>query len=114
MKCDKARELMSAAVDSELTSRENQAFTLHLQECSDCREEFEEAKKNKADHTGKNCKIQSPAVIDKLHHGALPLQQERALNLPTDRLNQFRVFKMPRKEATHSLTAIFGLNCMNL
>jgi len=45
MKCDKARELMSAAVDSELTSRENQAFTLHLQECSDCREEFEEAKK---------------------------------------------------------------------
>lgn len=41
MKCDKARELMSAAVDGELTNRENQAFTLHLQECPACTAEFE-------------------------------------------------------------------------
>jgi len=38
---------MSAAVDGELTSRENQTLTLHLKECSLCREEFEEAKKTK-------------------------------------------------------------------
>ena len=47
MNGDKARELMSAAVDGELTNRENQAFTLHLQECPACTAEFEEAKKTK-------------------------------------------------------------------
>jgi len=38
---------MSAAVDSELTLKEEQEFLQHLSECKECKEEFEEAKKTK-------------------------------------------------------------------
>lgn len=38
---------MSAAVDSELTLKEEQEFLQHLSECKECKEEFEDAKKTK-------------------------------------------------------------------
>ncbi len=38
---------MSAAVDGELTLKEEQDFLLHLVECRECKEEFEDAKKTK-------------------------------------------------------------------
>ncbi len=38
---------MSAAVDNELTLKEEQDFLLHLSECMACMEEFEDAKKTK-------------------------------------------------------------------
>lgn len=47
MNCKKARELMSAAVDSELTSKEELGFQQHLDDCPECRSEFEEARKTK-------------------------------------------------------------------
>ncbi|MEI6758145.1 MAG: zf-HC2 domain-containing protein [Chlorobium sp.] len=47
MNCQKARVFMSAAVDGELTLKEEQDFLLHLVECRECKEEFEDAKKTK-------------------------------------------------------------------
>ncbi len=47
MNCNKAKVLMSAAVDGELTAREEQELFSHLAECPQCREEFQEAKNTK-------------------------------------------------------------------
>jgi anti-sigma factor RsiW len=47
MNCKKARVLMSAAVDGELTLKEEQDFLAHLAECKECDEEYGEAKKTK-------------------------------------------------------------------
>ncbi len=47
MNCKKARVLMSAAVDGELTLKEEQEFLQHLSECKECHEELGEAKKTK-------------------------------------------------------------------
>ncbi|MCX6179146.1 MAG: anti-sigma factor [Chlorobiales bacterium] len=47
MKCQNACILMSAAVDGELIRKEEQGFFLHLSECKECKEEFEDAKKTK-------------------------------------------------------------------
>jgi anti-sigma factor RsiW len=47
MNCNKARVLMSAAVDGELSLKEKQEFFVHLEECSECNEEFGDAKKTK-------------------------------------------------------------------
>ncbi len=38
---------MSAAVDCELRVKEEEGFLLHLSECKECRDEFEDAKKTK-------------------------------------------------------------------
>jgi len=38
---------MSAAVDGELSSTEEQQFLSHLTKCKECTEEFDEAKKTK-------------------------------------------------------------------
>jgi len=47
MNCPKARILMSAAVDGELSRKEEEGFLLHLTKCLECKGEFEEAKKTK-------------------------------------------------------------------
>lgn len=47
MNCNKAKVLMSAAVDGELTVREEQELFSHLAECPQCQEEFQEAKNTK-------------------------------------------------------------------
>lgn len=47
MKCQNARVLMSAAVDGELSLKEEHDFFLHLSKCIECKDEFEDAKKTK-------------------------------------------------------------------
>ena len=47
MNCQKAQVLMSAAVDCELTVKEEEVFLLHLSECKECKDEFDDAKKTK-------------------------------------------------------------------
>ncbi|TLU55879.1 MAG: zf-HC2 domain-containing protein [Chlorobium sp.] len=47
MNCQKAQVLMSAAVDCELTVKEEEGFLLHLSECKECKDEFDDAKKTK-------------------------------------------------------------------
>lgn len=47
MNCNKAKVLMSAAVDGELTAIEEQELSSHLEACPQCREEFQEAKNTK-------------------------------------------------------------------
>ncbi len=47
MNCNKAKVLMSAALDGELTAQEELELTRHLDECSECREYFQDAKKTK-------------------------------------------------------------------
>ncbi|NTU93867.1 MAG: anti-sigma factor [Chlorobiaceae bacterium] len=47
MICNKAKVLMSAAVDGELTTREEEELSEHLSECPQCREEFQDAKNTK-------------------------------------------------------------------
>ncbi|MEI6846649.1 MAG: zf-HC2 domain-containing protein [Chlorobiaceae bacterium] len=47
MSCKKALVLVSAAVDCELTLKEEQEFQMHLTKCNKCSKEFSEAKKTK-------------------------------------------------------------------
>lgn len=47
MNCNKAKVLMSAAIDGELTSKEEDELTWHLAECPECRTYFQDAKKTK-------------------------------------------------------------------
>ncbi len=47
MNCNKARVLMSAAIDEELTAGEAEELANHLASCPECREEFQEAKNTK-------------------------------------------------------------------
>lgn len=47
MNCNKAKVLMSAAIDGELTLKEEEELTQHIAECPECRAEFQEAKKTK-------------------------------------------------------------------
>ncbi|ACF45805.1 MULTISPECIES: zf-HC2 domain-containing protein [Prosthecochloris] len=45
--CKEAMALMSAAVDGELCSREQESFNQHIMWCVRCAHEFQEAKKTK-------------------------------------------------------------------
>ena len=47
MNCNKAMVLMSAAIDGELSLKEEAELAEHLAECPECREEFQDAKKTK-------------------------------------------------------------------
>ena len=47
MNCKKAGVLISASVDGELSQGEEREFRMHLSECTECRAEFEDAKKTK-------------------------------------------------------------------
>jgi len=47
MNCNKAKVLMSAALDGELTAQEEFELTRHLDDCPECRAYFQEAKKTK-------------------------------------------------------------------
>lgn len=47
MICNKAKVLMSAAIDGELTALEEDELSEHLSSCPQCREEFQEAKNTK-------------------------------------------------------------------
>ena len=47
MNCTQAQNLMSAAVDGELTLKEQEGFEKHIQTCPTCFREFKEAQKTK-------------------------------------------------------------------
>ncbi|WP_083188183.1 MULTISPECIES: anti-sigma factor family protein [Prosthecochloris] len=47
MNCKKALSLMSAAVDGELSEREQQDFDQHITWCVSCAREYQESKKTK-------------------------------------------------------------------
>ena len=47
MNCNKAKVLMSAAIDGELTSKEEEELSRHLAQCAECRAYFQDAKKTK-------------------------------------------------------------------
>ncbi len=47
MNCKKAQALLSAAVDGELSLKEQQEFEAHIAKCADCQREFREAQKTK-------------------------------------------------------------------
>ncbi|TCD47364.1 anti-sigma factor [Chlorobium sp. N1] len=67
MNCKTARVLMSAAVDGELTGKEEEGLRLHLADCSDCRREFEEAKKTKMIVKEKIVRFKAPqSLIDSI------------------------------------------------
>ncbi|MEI7788037.1 MAG: zf-HC2 domain-containing protein [Chlorobiaceae bacterium] len=63
MNCHKACVLMSAAVDSELSLKEEQGFFLHLSECKKCKDEFEEAKKTKLIIKEKIVQFKAPKTL---------------------------------------------------
>jgi predicted anti-sigma-YlaC factor YlaD len=67
MNCQKARVLMSAAVDFELSLKEEQGFLLHLSECKECTDEFDEAKKTKMIIKEKIVQFKAPqSLIDSI------------------------------------------------
>jgi len=47
MNCQQAYQLISAAVDGELSCHEKEKFFQHLAECTTCTEEFNDAMKTK-------------------------------------------------------------------
>lgn len=47
MNCKTARVLMSAAVDGEISFKEEKGFLSHLSACKECCDEFDDAKKTK-------------------------------------------------------------------
>ncbi len=54
---------MSAAVDCELSLREEQVFLLHLSECQECKDELEEAKNTKMIIKEKIVQFKAPQTL---------------------------------------------------
>ncbi len=63
MNCTEAQALMSAAVDGELTLKEQQIFEKHILECEPCRLEFNEAKKTKSIIREKIVRFKAPQSL---------------------------------------------------
>ena len=63
MNCKKAGVLISASVDGELSSFEEQEFLLHLTECKECRIEFDDAKKTKMIIQEKIIQFKAPEAL---------------------------------------------------
>ncbi len=63
MNCKKAGVLISACVDGELSLSEERDFLLHLSECSECRGEYEDAKKTKMIIREKIIQFKAPETL---------------------------------------------------
>jgi anti-sigma factor RsiW len=63
MNCKKAGVLISASVDGELSLSEEREFLLHLSECTECRVEFEDAKKTKMIIKEKIIQFKAPEAL---------------------------------------------------
>ncbi|NTU58924.1 MAG: zf-HC2 domain-containing protein [Chlorobiaceae bacterium] len=63
MICTKAMVLMSAAIDGELTSKEEEELFAHLEECPECRCEFQDAKKTKVIIKNRIVRVQAPQTL---------------------------------------------------
>jgi len=77
MNCKTARVLMSAAVDGELTGKEEEGLRRHLETCSDCRHEFEEAKKTKLIVREKIVRFKAPqSLVDSIMDLSFCMEKE--------------------------------------
>jgi len=63
MICNKAKVLMSAAIDGELTPREEEELTEHLATCPQCREEFKDAKNTKVIIQERLVRVKAPQTL---------------------------------------------------
>jgi anti-sigma factor RsiW len=63
MNCNKATVLMSAAIDGELTPKEDEELSQHLAECSGCRAEFQDAKKTKIIIKERIVRVKAPNAL---------------------------------------------------
>lgn len=63
MNCKKAMVLMSAAIDGELTAREEEELRIHLAECPECREEFKDAKNTKIIIRERIVRVKAPKTL---------------------------------------------------
>lgn len=63
MNCTQARTLMSAAVDGELTLKEQEGFEQHIAGCSTCFSEFKEAQKTKSIIREKIIRFKAPQSL---------------------------------------------------
>jgi anti-sigma factor (TIGR02949 family) len=63
MNCNKAMVLMSAAIDGELTAQESDELKLHLDECPECRAEFQDAKNTKIIIRERIVRVKAPKTL---------------------------------------------------
>ncbi len=63
MNCTQAQALMSAAVDGELTLKEQKGFEKHILSCSFCFNEFKEAQKTKSIIREKIIRFKAPQSL---------------------------------------------------
>jgi anti-sigma factor RsiW len=63
MNCNKAMVLMSAAIDGELTPKEDEELAQHLADCPECRVEFQDAKKTKIIIRERVVRVKAPSAL---------------------------------------------------
>jgi anti-sigma factor (TIGR02949 family) len=63
MNCNKAMVLMSAALDGELSPKEEEELAQHLAECPECRAEFQDAKKTKIIIRERIVRVKAPSAL---------------------------------------------------
>jgi anti-sigma factor (TIGR02949 family) len=63
MNCNKAMVLMSAALDGELTPKEDEELAQHLAECPECRAEFQDAKNTKIIIRERILRVKAPQAL---------------------------------------------------
>ncbi|NTW46620.1 MAG: zf-HC2 domain-containing protein [Chlorobaculum sp.] len=63
MNCNKAMVLMSAALDGELSPKEEGELAQHLAECPECRAEFQDAKKTKIIIRERIVRVKAPSAL---------------------------------------------------
>ncbi|NTW51826.1 MAG: zf-HC2 domain-containing protein [Chlorobiaceae bacterium] len=63
MICTKAMVLMSAAIDGELTAKEEQDLLTHLDECAECRAEYQDARNTKVILRERIVRVQAPQTL---------------------------------------------------
>ncbi|AOS84052.1 anti-sigma factor [Chlorobaculum limnaeum] len=63
MNCNKATVLMSAALDGELSPKEEEELAQHLAECPECRAEFQDAKKNQIIIRERIVRVKAPTTL---------------------------------------------------
>ena len=69
MNCNKAMVLMSAAIDGELSPKEEEGLAQHLAECPECRTEYQYAKKNKIPIRERIARVEAPnPFVESLHN----------------------------------------------
>ncbi|MGC8774868.1 MAG: anti-sigma factor family protein [Chlorobaculum sp.] len=63
MNCNKAMVLMSAAIDGELSAKEDEELAQHLADCPECRAKFQDAKKTKIIIKERIVRVKAPSTL---------------------------------------------------